>query len=200
MANSIIQTQIPFIHLDRCGIVEVNYEPISDPVKTGLDTIRDFDISRCVGFPSMHAKIHYEGSGIRSCFGWIQLITDYQTKLDNTEVVEFDVDVSQNMRKLGVPFYSYGNLPEIYDPPNNNIGNNSRLKWVADTFLTTLPHRSNKDTVGYILGFRWGYIEYAPELNLPVEIIPLQVTDATYWNEHLKLFREQFDAWNFVEA
>lgn len=201
MCNLIDTLEIPFTHYERNGLVKVNYKKITDPMETGLDAIPNFNFMNSAGFPSMHAKICYEGTGIRSSFGWIQIITGYSQASPDTEVtIEYDVDASDTMKKLGVPFYSYGNLPEIYDPPNNNIGDRLWLKWIADSYLTTMPHRANNDLIQFIVGFRWGYIEYEPKQNRPIEILPIQINDASSWNKHLNLLRKEFNSWNYEEA
>jgi len=195
---------IPFIHHSIDGEIETFYEPNTDPIKAGLDAMKgiNFKLEESIGYPTMHARIVYHSSGIRTSMAWIQIITDYfNANVEaGQEKIFIDIDVSPTFRDLGVPFYSYGNLPEIFDAPSNNIGNYSTLKWVADTFLTTLPDRTNDHTISFLAGFRWGYIECARELQKPVAILPLQIIDGSYWNSKLHLLREQFPAWNYRES
>ncbi|MBI4926461.1 MAG: hypothetical protein HY835_01760 [Anaerolineae bacterium] len=191
---------IPFTHLDRSGEVLVRYDPIQDPVVAGFDQFHGpyFDMHKSIGYPMMHASIHqYAGTGVRAFMGWIQIIRDTFNEGKDSQRVEVDVDVSPDMRRCGVPFYSYGMLPQIFDAPNNNVGNETSLRWVEDTYLTSMPNGKHP-AITFILGFRWGYVEYHETENKPVEILPLQRLDQRNWLEDLPLLRENFPSWNFA--
>jgi hypothetical protein len=94
----------------------------------------------------------------------------------------------------------HGNLPSVFDAPCLNLGDNDELTWIADTFMTTVPLRSRKEEIDWLLGFRWGYREYDPATGKPVELLPLEVTDGRAWNQHLDFLRREFDTWAFGPA
>ena len=99
----------------------------------------------------MNARIqNYTGTGIRTSCSWIQIITDrFRTsKNSTTEDIFVEVDVAPFMRELGVPFYSYGNLPEIFDAPSNNLGNNQCLVWIVLSSITRFRMTSISGTKG----------------------------------------------------
>jgi hypothetical protein len=66
--------------------------------------------------------------------------------------------------------------------------------------LTTIPLRSRDEKIRWLLGFRWGYREYDACAEKPVELRPLEITDAQVWNRHLAFLRQEFDTWKFKKA
>ena len=196
---------IPFKLHKHDGRVVIYYGKNDDPVKVGFDIIPNlnFDINLCLGFPVMHARIdNYSGSGYRLLFGWIQIITDeFYRSSEKGKKEKFEkqksVDMVPSMHKKGIPFISFGFLPELFDSPCHNIGNNTKLRWVADTFLTTVPMRSDEEKIFHLAGFRWGYIEYDDPKQNPPSILPLQAIGKDVWNSHLPLLRKQFKKWKF---
>lgn len=200
-------TFIPFNLAGHSGKVAVYYGKNDDPVKTGFDIIPrlNFDINLCRGFPVMHAKIkNYHGSGYRMSCGWIQIVTNeffksYDEKKGEREKL-VSVDVAPSMQPFGIPFASFGYLPEFFDAPCHNLGAYTRLRWVADTFLTTVPMRSNKEEISWILGFRWGYIEYDKPEQKPTSLLPLKVTKKDVWNSHLPFLEKEYKRWRFKRA
>jgi len=193
---------IPFKHYKHDGRIVIYYGGNEDPVKAGFDIIPDlnFDINLCRGFPVMHARVEYSGFGYRQLFGWIQIVTDeYFQSGEKGKVKRLSsTDVLPSMQDLSFPFASFGYLPEMFDSPCYNTGNYAKLRWVADTFLTTVPGRSIKEKISCITGFRWGYIEYADPKQNPPSILPLQTISKDVWNSHLSLLRKQFEKWKFV--
>lgn len=199
MSNSMLQ--IPFVLNSKQGNVEVCYEVNNSASKSGFDLFKKlgFDVKMCIGYPTMHAYIkNYAGTGYYTSSAWIQIITDkfYESLDDNLPVQEVsEVDVHPNMRKLGVPFFSFGYPAEIYDAPCNNLGEYKRLKWIADTFLVTQPSRINNDTISCLLGFRWGYEESDKDGIRQVKVFPIEVIDKSVWSKHIPLLREHFPDW-----
>ncbi len=49
-----------------------------------------------------------------------------------------------------------------------------------------------------VVGYQWGYIEYAQDEKRPVEILPLKVTDGSQWQEHLSVLQSEFGAWQYA--
>jgi hypothetical protein len=194
---------IPFTLKGRKGQVAVSYGMNDDPVKAGFDSLPglNFDIDRCRGYPAMHARIEsYEGSGYRTFCGWIQIVTNIY--LDSHEPGQatpetfVSIDVAPAFQELKIPFASHGNLPQFFDAPCLNLGGYAELRWTADTFLTSIPTRSRDEEIAWLLGFRWGYTENDIPGESPT-LLPLEVTDAQVWNQHLPFLREQYESWKF---
>jgi len=195
---------IPFNLNGHNGEVAVYYGKNDYSVKAGFDILSglNFDINLCRGFPVMHAKIeNYEGSGYRTFCGWIQIVIDEFFKSYDDEKTKgkkfISVDIAPSMRSSGIPFASFGHLPRFFDAPCHNLGEYAKLKWVADTFLTTVPLREDKEQISWLLGFRWGYIEHDTPEQKPTLILPLEVTGAHVWNSHLPLLKKEFKTWRF---
>ena len=200
------QKRIPFTLAGRQGQVAVYYGPNPDVVKAGFDTIPGipFPIALCQGYPAMQARIEsYAGFGYRTFCGWIQLVTREELTAVDQDWADArrscSVDLAPALSETGLPFAVFGPLPSLFDAPCCNLGNNVALKWTADTFLTTLPTRSRDEAIAWLLGFRWGYYEYAPDLEEPVALLPLEVTGAEVWNGHLPFLRQEFAGWKFKE-
>jgi hypothetical protein len=198
-----LKMQIPFVLNNKNGIVEVCYEENKSAGKSGFDLLEGlgFDVEMCMGYPTMNAYIRdYEGTGYYRASAWIQIITDKYYSVSQDKVpskVISEVDISENMRRSGVPFFALGYPAEIYDAPCNNLSGYARLEWIADTFLVTQPSRINDDTISYITGFRWGYEEWDMEGKRNVRILPLEIIDASVWNGHLPMLKEEFSNWQF---
>ena len=196
---------IPFTLNGRDGSVAVYYGKNDDPVRAGFDALPrlNFDINLCRGYPVIHAKIkEYSGSGYRTLCGWMQIVMDEYFELYDEKGGKkfFSVDVAPSMRDLGIPFASVGFLPEFFDAPCRNIGDHAKLRWVADTFLTTVPMRSREEEISWITGFRWGYVEYDKPEQKPTSLLPLEVTSANTWNSHLSFLKKEYKKWRFRRA
>lgn len=193
--------QLPFLLNGRHGTVEVSYMENRSPEESGFDLLQGlgFDVNLCIGYPTMHATIQeYAGTGYRKLCAWIQFVTDdfFSTLVSREPAEEISlVDIYDPMRELGVPFFAYGYPADIYDAPCNNLGEYARLKWVADTFLVTLPTRMNNDTISYLTGFRWGYEEWQTGDKRVVKISPLEATGRDAWERRLPQLRADFPTW-----
>ncbi|MFB3923932.1 MAG: hypothetical protein ACE145_19595 [Terriglobia bacterium] len=202
-----IKERIPFSLNGRSGNVTISYGRNGDPASAGFDIIPGLklDIAVCRGYPAIHAVIDtYHGSGYRTFCGWLQVVTDmYYNSYDAAQApVETAVfaDMAPSMEDLGGPFTSFGNLPQFFDAPCKNLYGHAKLRWVADTFLTTVPMRSKAEEISRLLGFRWGYVEYDTPEQRPVSVLPLEVTDIQVWNGFLPFLRKKFPAWRFANA
>jgi hypothetical protein len=199
-----VKKRIPFTLNDRSGSVTVSYGRNEDPVSAGFDSIPNLgiDIALSVGYPVIQAAIDaYDGSGYRTLCGWIQVITNtYYDSYDAGKVPAgtlASADLLPSMRDLESPFASFGNLPQLFDAPCRNLSGHAQLRWVADTFLTTVPMRSREEQICRLLGFRWGYTEYdTPEVR-PASLLPLEVTGAEAWNDLLPFLKTKFPKWRF---
>lgn len=194
---------IPFRLKGHHGKVAVSYGRNDDPVKAGFDSLPglNFDLDRCRGYPVMHARIeNYEGSGYRTFCGWIQIVTNIYLDSHDTEQAKpetfVSIDVAPAFQEVDIPFASYGNLPQFFDAPCLNLGGYAELRWTADTFLTSIPTRSRDEEISWLSGFRWGYTENDIPGESPT-LLPMEVTDAQVWNNHLPYLREQYRSWKF---
>jgi putative transposase len=199
-----VRKSIPFSLNDRRGSVTVSYGKNEDPILAGFDSIPGLtiDIALSRGYPVVHAVIDaYQGSGYRTFCGWLQIVT--RTLYDSYDTGQTPVessasaDVAPSMDDLGSPFASFGNLPQFFDAPCRNLYGHAQLRWVADTFLTTVPKRSRDEEISRLLGFRWGYVEYDTPEQRPVSLLPLEVTEAQAWNALLPFLRKEFPKWRF---
>lgn len=200
-------TFIPFTLAERSGRLAVTYGVTEDPVAAGFDVVPGipFDIKLCRGYPNIHAVIDtYGGSGYRGFCGWIQVITGkrYRAVDDNKPPAQVEVDIDRlpAVADIDMPFAALGHLPEWFDAPCRNLNGYKRLHWTADTFLTTIPIRSRKESIRRLAGFRWGYAEYDPAAHRPVAPLPLEVTDREAWNGLLPFLRKASPGWRFTAA
>ena len=202
-----VKKRIPFSLNGRSGSVTVSYGRNEDPVSAGFDIIPGLglDIALCRGYPAVQAVIDtYHGSGYRTFCGWLQVVTDtfynsYDTGQAPVETSVF-ADTAPSMKDLESPFISVGNLPQFFDAPCKNLYGHAQLRWVADTFMTTVPKRSKGEEISRLLGFRWGYVEYDTPEQRPVLLLPLEITDAQAWNGLLPFLGKEFPKWRFGSA
>ena len=201
------QTTLSFTLAGYQGFIALYYGPDNDPVKAGFDFIPgiNFPTDLCLGYPVMQAQIEsYAGFGYRMLCGWIQIIT--RECLPTADQGQEDayrscsIDLIPTMHDLESPFATFGFLPSFFDAPCRNLGDNVKLTWIADTFLTTVPLRTRQEEISWLAGFRWGYREYAPSEEKPVELLPLEITDSQAWNSHLAFLRNEFDTWRFQQG
>ena len=198
-------TSIPFTLFDRRGQLAVRYGVTVDPEALGFDVIPGlgFHPEACRGYPTIHARIeHYRGAGYRTLCGWIQVITAERHRAGTAAATSPDtsiaVDQIPSMLGIDMPFAITGFLPELFDAPCGNLNGYERLRWTADTFLTTVPLRSRSEPIRRLAGVRWGYVTDTAHTDRPVSPLPLEVTDGRAWNAVLTLLRTRFPDWRFA--
>ena len=191
---------IPFKLKGFSGKVAVEYRADSDPAAVGFDTLPGMvDPDLCLDYPVLHASVRsYGGMGYRALTGWIQVITaeGYMSE-DDKEAESFEtVDQLPAFQGLDLPFMSVGYPAEFFNAPAGSIGNYVKLRWTADTFLTTVPLLSqDEEVIERIASFRWGFIEIE---GIPKPtIIPIEVTDEKAWLSKLNFLQESSPEWNF---
>jgi len=200
------ETLILFELNRKPGILKVCYDVSRSPTESGLDLFAagSFDVKMCLGYPTMRAFVSsYDGKGYFTASAWIQIVTRREfASLDADAPVAIvpSVDTHPILAELGVPFFALGFPAEIFDAPCNNLNGLARLEWIADTFLVTMPSRANNHQISYLVGFRWGYVEYDLAGERQAESSPLVVTDVSAWRKHLPLLRSQFGRWQYQEA
>ncbi len=198
-------TCIPFTLFGRRGQLAVRYGVTVDPDALGFDVIPGLGLhpEACRGYPTIHAIIeHYRGAGYRALCGWIQVITAERSRGAPAAAAPSDtsmsVDQFPSMLGIDMPFAITGFLPELFDAPCGNLNGYDRLRWTADTFLTTVPLRSRSEPIHRLAGVRWGYIYDTGSKDRPVSPLPLAVTSGRAWNALLPLLRTRFPDWRFA--
>jgi|GEM_PF-626554 len=198
--------RIPFEHLGRTGIAKFIYRQNSGSAGSGLETIPGinfaFDLDLCMLYPTLYATVdEYEGTGIRCSMAWLQLIISrHWMRGEEHPRTGVGVDMADDFKKLGVPFYSYGSNPSLYDCPCYNLSDSEeKLEFIAETYLVTHPGRWNNNTVSFLAGARWGYEEYDINKTRNVNILPIEALSGAAWNKHVSLLREQFATWKYGE-
>jgi hypothetical protein len=194
---------IPFEHNGRRGTVAVTYGVTEDPSVSGFDALpgMGFDLAQCRGCPTMRGVIDsYDGTGYRTLFGWIQIVTGVRTTSGKPADTDISIDKLPAMQDIATPFASMGNLPQIFDAPCSNLNGYDSLHWTADTFLTTVPIRTRDEEIRRLAGFRWGYTEHADTVHHPIATLPLTVTAAQEWNALLPVLRKAYSGWRFARA
>lgn len=197
---------IPFMLNHKPGTLQVEYEANQSASKSGFDLFAgtNFDTAMCIGYPTMRARIQsYEGTGYATACAWIQIVTRREfAAQDAMEPVKIkpSVDTHPTLAESGIPFFAFGFPAEIFDAPCNNLNGLAKLDWIADTFLVTMPNRTNGYLISCLAGFRWGYTEYDLDGNRHVEICPLEITTPAAWKQHLFLLQSQFPKWRYASA
>ena len=193
---------IPFKLKGYNGKVSVYYGVNNDPIRAGFDSLAGihFDLQLSRGYPVIHARIeNYEGTGYRMFCGWIQMITSVYRDSQGHSETFISADTAPAFDGMDNPFAAYGYLPQLFDAPCRNLGNYAELRWTAHSFLTTVPLRSRDEEITWLAGFRWGYLENNIPDDQPI-LLPLEVTDAKVWNQHLAFLQQQYRHWRFKSA
>ena len=184
----------------RKGSVALEYKPNRDPDSVGYGILDlAWPSSLAEGLPVLEATVSYEAKGYEAVMGWIQLVRIHVAESSKTLAPGSEkapagdhmwVDGPPNLRGLGVPFISFGPRPTLFDAP---AATESRVRFVADSFLTASPDALITRTSRPCLGLRWGYSTLADE----AELIPVSELDAAAWHEALPALGSQFPNWTF---
>ena len=192
----------PFRLRNREGAVSATLQANKDPERWGYGILGLPWPSRlAVGMPVLEATVSYEGEGYEAVMGWIQVVRIHVAGTSEPLVPETEkappgehvwVDGPPNLRGLGVPFVSLGPRPTLFDAPAST---ESRVRFVADSFLTASPDGLITPTSQPCLGLRWGYSTLSDGIELigPVEI------GAAEWRQALPTLEAQFPRWTFEE-
>lgn len=185
---------VPFQLRGKQDSFIVEYNKNSSAEDSGFDTLLDlpFDYNDCLGYPTLHAYFdNINLKGYRRYCGWIQLVERQEiNKIDGRELcdVSISLDISDDMRRIGMPYFAYGYPAEIYDAPCNNLGNNDKLIWTAYTYLIDIPSRMNGNKLSFIAGFSWGYVE---DKNGPIKLLDFNILSNDDWEKHLQVVNTQ---------
>lgn len=188
--------ELPFTLHEYPGSVRVELEAISDGTAAGFDVLPNlpFGPDTAVGYPIMSATIRYEGDGYRRIMAWIQVLGMQRRTADGPQQWR-GVDVAPPFEGSGFPFLAFGAWPAIVDAPANNLAGAQVLDWRADTFLVRAPLRSRDEPIVPLVGFTWGYTEYADRR--PPTLRPPERSAPGTWDTHRDLLATECSGWVF---
>jgi hypothetical protein len=190
----------PFLLRDHKGAVSATFEANHAPSSWGYAILGlPWPSQLAEGMPVLEVTVRYEREGYESVMGWIQVVRIHVAESSEMRTHETEkaptgdhtwVDGPPNLRGLGFPFVSFGPRPTLFDAPAST---ESRVRFVADSFLTASPDGLITPTSQPCLGLRWGYSTLAgkTELIIPEEIGPAE------WQEALPTLEAQFPSWTF---
>jgi hypothetical protein len=143
---------IPFRLRGVDGNVVVAYRRNDDPERWGFQYLAlPFDIGSARGFPVVEASVDYAAEGYAALLSWIQVVRMWIADASEPETI---CDVPPQMRGTGMPFFSFGVLPALFDAP---VIIEPRVKWRAVAFLTATPDVAMTKVIEQVCGFEWGY-------------------------------------------
>jgi hypothetical protein len=183
---------------DRPGTVHITVDAISDGCSAGFDILPGlpFGPDETIGFPSMLATIDYSGTGYRATAAWIQLLTIDRYRTESPTADRWiGVDLPPHLYVAGIPFYSIGTAPTLFDAPSNNLSGADWLDWRADTFLVRAPLRLRTEPITPLAGFSWGYSEFSDRR--PPQLSPLTPSTSSTWDSHRELLSAEYPTWTF---
>lgn len=177
---------IPFTLRDKQNILSVEYNEMNNPDDSGFNVLKlPFDADLCAGYPMLHAFFeNLNLNGYERYCGWIQIIKreEYNT-IDGEQKVNvvYDLDVSEEMRMHGLPYFGLGYPAELFDATCNNLNGNEKVVWTAYTYLVDVPSRMNGGKLLFLAGFSWGYTE---NMDKEVDLLEFKVLSEKDWEEH----------------
>lgn len=192
-----VYLELHFLLHGHHGSVNVTVEPITDGHIAGFDILPalPFDLNSTIGFPSMLASVDYSGTGYRATAAWIQVLTIERYRKDDSLPERWiGVDLPPHLDGAGIPFFTIGIAPTLFDAPSNNLSGADRLHWRADTFLVRAPLRFRTEPITPHVGFTWGYSEFSDR---PVQLSQLTAATASTWNSHRAVLSSEYPTWTF---
>lgn len=181
-----MQFNIPFKVREKENNLIVKYDKMTNAIESGFNALKlPFDTNCCIGYPMIHAFFENTSlNGYERYCGWIQIIKreEYNTiNGEETLNIIFDLDVSEEMRSHGLPYFAFGYPAELFDAPCNNLNGNEKVIWTAYTYLVDLPSRMNNEELLFLAGFSWGYIE---TIDKEIDLLNFQILSEKEWKEH----------------
>lgn len=175
---------VPFVFHNQQNAVMVDYAPMSDVHAAGFHLLNiPFEPEACIGYPMIHAYFeHLTLTGYERYCGWIQFIRREEYRGLNDQVpsnVCCELDVPDDLRERGVPYFAYGYPPELFDAPCRNLRDSKKVIWRAYTYLVDIPTRINGNQLSYLAGFSWGYTE---NIRNEVSLLDFRLLSETDWN------------------
>lgn len=188
-----MKIRVPFTLMERQDEFVVEYNENVSAEESGFDALQDlpFDCNCCIGYPTLHAYFeHMKCTGYRRYCGWIQLIERQDfNQIDGVEVCSKSlcIDVSEERRKAGIPYFASGYPAELYDAPCKNLGGSSKLIWTAYTYFVEMPSRMNHNQTSYLAGFSWGYME---DITGTVKLLDFRLLSQDQWIVHDRFLKD----------
>lgn len=179
---------IPFELHGKKNFITVDYEAMTDPRASGFHILNlPFPPEKCIGYPMLHA--HFENltlTGYERYCGFIQIIkreefTDLSAEIPCRTL--FELDVPDDFREMGFPYFALGYPAELFDAPCNNLRGAEKLIWRAYTYLVDIPTRINDYKLGFLAGFSWGYTE---NTRGEVSLLDFHTLTEDNWRAHKK--------------
>lgn len=199
--KNMVITQIPFTINNINGHIEIKYEKNKSAAQSGFDILKglNFDVGMCVGYPTIHGYIKdFKATGYKRYCGWIQILELKYFSLSTSIKPDKVIVTVDSSPIINTPFFAYGYPAEIYDAPCNNLGDNFKLQWIANTYLVSVPSPANDNSITFLAGFKWGYDEWAGEDNeRQVEIHPLVQLERSKWEHDIEILRCEFPYLNY---
>ncbi len=180
-------TEIKVQFTDTQETLTVEYKENTDPHKAGFDVLKlPFPIEDSLGYPVIHAFFRdMKATGYRRYCGFIQFIEREDTK-NGVIHRDFSVDVTPDLEKACIPYFSYGFPASLFDAPCRNLRDSDSLTWTAYTYLVEMPTRMNDGQIKYLAGFSWGYTETKTGCK---KIHTLELLSRENWEAHRRLLQ-----------
>jgi hypothetical protein len=190
----------PFLLRGAAGGVSATLQANEQPERWGYAILGlPWPTTLATGLPVLEANVSYEREGYEAVMGRIQVVRIHVAENSHALSAESEkappgdhiwVDGPPNLKGLGVPFVSFGSRPTLFDAPAST---ESRVRFVADSFLTASPDGLISRASRPCLGLRWGYSTFDGNVDL---IGPDQIGPAE-WQEALPTLQGQFPDWTF---
>jgi hypothetical protein len=172
------------------GAVDVEYSLNGDPGRWGFDILGlEGDVSRAAAFPIFEASVRSSREGYAALFGWVQVVHYWSAHGDEPEWSL--LDNPPQLRGLGVPFFTWGLEPRMFDAPLDTPA--GIVRWQALTFLSQTPDGLMARTVEPLVGLTWGYLID----NGQPKVLPVARATQDEWQRVKSVLEAGCPAWTF---
>lgn len=174
--------------------IDFTIHPDHDPANNGIEQLNLISLEAAKGYPVAHATVtstHFRGYA--SMYGWIQVFAESPTPFVNNDTsIPWQMDFIPIYNKQNGPFTWFGPEPTLYDAPFRPA-DMKHIDWVARSFLCYIKDELLTRHPIPVAAFEWGFWK---EEGRPY-VKALEVLEVEAWNEHLRLFRDEFKEWKF---
>lgn len=191
-SDQILQTDF-YIPSRGKGSVTFTVHADDDPKQYGMDLLfPSYALSDFKGYPACEGTVKSEQSGYASMYGWIQLVRDCNTTLDDHTPWQMDpIPISEN---TGWPFAWFGPNASLFDAPAR-VGV-SEIDWAARCFFTYIDDCLLTRNVRPIVRFEWGFSIRGGVISIK----EAKQLDTDQWNRHIPFLSLKFPGWTFAAA
>lgn len=179
---------LPFRVRNVDGCVRISYGLNDDPIRWGYGILGFTPIETARGYPVLQATVEYPAEGYAAILSWIQVVRYWVGDEERPTTL---VDVAPQMRDSGVPYFSWGIQPTLFDAPA--FGDEPNVVWRAWSFLTYTPDALMTPVIEPACGFLWGY-DIRGGVIQPMEVQPASHTD---WLDIRDELRARYPKWRF---